>query len=204
MSTVAPENILEKSLPMLADQNWVSFDGFFHEEELSQLLQAAEKKWDQGDFRSAQIGRSGLQKINQEIRSDSTCWVDEKTLKVDFFWRKMSLIQRTLNQHFFLGIQNFEAHFARYESGQRYDRHIDQSPLKSALHGERLITFIVYLNKNWRASDAGELCIYQDSQEALIAPTWGKVILFKSDAISHSVQASHGLRWSLTGWFRRS
>lgn len=204
MSTIATDLILEQALTHFAEKGWSVSEQLFSNTELDQLLQAAEQAWQQGWFQPAQIGRSDQRQLEQRIRSDSICWLNQDHFQLTFLQQKLNHWQNYFNQNFYYGIREFEGHFARYESGQKYDRHIDQSARSSIYHGERMVTLILYLNQHWTADKGGQLCLFPDDQEILVEPLWGKVVFLKSDQIAHAVLPSHGVRWSLTGWFRRT
>jgi len=187
----------------LNDQDWVLIEGYFPEAVLQNLHQTARKLWQEGSFHAAKVGRSAEQKTETAIRSDWTSWIDLKTSAQQQLALDFANLQNELNRALYLGIQEFECHWARYNEGQFYDRHIDQSPSKSQLHGERVLSFVLYLNPNWQPGDGGELCLFHKDPEIRIEPRWGRIALFRSDTVPHAVMKSQKERWSLTGWFRR-
>src|SRR5690606_27096523 len=107
-----------------------------------------------------------------------------------------------LNHDFFLGLHRAEFHFARYDSGNGYARHMDQH--RGQPH--RRITLILYLTPGWREGDGGELCIYEpeapDRERQRVEPRQGRLVLFRSELFPHAVLPARKPRWSLTGWFR--
>jgi SM-20-related protein len=195
--------ISEQSLAHLAERDWVLLEDYFPEAQLQTLSKMAESLWHQGAFQAAKVGRSADQKLEASVRSDWTHWLDLKASENLELAVAIQHLQRELNQALYLGLQDFECHFARYSEGQFYARHIDQSPSKSSLHGERVISFVLYLNLNWQPGDGGELCLFHQDREMLIEPRWGRLMLFRSDTVPHAVMKSLKERWSLTGWFRR-
>ncbi len=193
------------TLDHLQSRQWAQVPDFFTEEELQSLKKSALLRWEKGLFQPAQVGRSQERQRAAQIRSDWTCWIDLQDPTLSFFSEKIAALMRELNQQFFLGIRSFECHFARYAEGQFYEEHIDQSSQASPLHGERVISFVLYLNENWQPGNGGELSIQFPGERALqISPTWGNLVLFRSDTVPHAVLPSKTERWSLTGWFRRS
>ncbi len=101
-----------------------------------------------------------------------------------------------------LGLFDFEAHFAVYNKGDFYKKHLD------SFKGEknRLISMVIYLNKDWQEADGGILNVYQDidDEKPLISvlPKWGNVILFLSEELAHEVTISNKTRYSIANWFR--
>jgi SM-20-related protein len=188
----------------LQNQHWVLIPDLLPEPVLISLKRQAQEWWDQGRFQPAQVGRRSDRQRQEDIRSDWIAWLD---LRQDSFADLSSLItslQQELNRDFFLGIRDFEVHFARYSEGQHYDEHIDQSPKKDLVSGERVISFVLYLNENWQTGDGGELQVRQGQDLIRIEPRWGHLMLFRSDTLPHRVLTARKERWSLTGWFRRS
>ncbi len=194
----------------LANQQWtlIELSKIDFDLNLQDLLDFAKHNWKIGSFKPAAVGRGAEQSRQDSIRSDSIYWLTGENLiekKANLFLQQ---IQNELNQNLYCGLQSFEAHLAHYAEGQFYQEHIDQPRAQSFLHGERLITFVLYLNKNWKAGDGGELKIRNTAPELpefqAIQPTFGTLILFKSQSVSHQVLLSNRERWSLTGWFRRS
>lgn len=196
--------ITPEMMDQLADKQWVVANQLWTEDELIQLKHLALKRWDSGQFQPAKVGRSSEQQRAAQIRSDWTCWVDLKLPEFENLAEKVESLRQNLNQSLYLGINQFECHFARYAEGQFYEEHIDQPRLQSPLHGERVISFVLYLNENWQPGNGGELRLRLNDKEILIEPLWGRLALFRSDTVPHAVLASRTERWSLTGWFRRS
>lgn len=101
------------------------------------------------------------------------------------------------NRELFLNLASSEFHFAVYPEGSFYRRHLDQFKERA----NRILTFIVYLNPNWKPGDGGELRIYRDDNQLDIEPIYGRMVLFKSAVLEHEVLPTQIKRRSLTGWF---
>jgi SM-20-related protein len=100
-----------------------------------------------------------------------------------------------------LGLKDFETHFTYYPAGSRYARHLDQ--FKTEDH--RRISFVCYLNTEWRPGNGGELRFFlpqDDGTESLldVAPIAGRLVCFRADTMEHEVLTAHKTRYSLTGW----
>ncbi len=179
---------------------WASIDQALSPEQAQDLLKWAQAQKIKGLFHAAEMGRGSERHQNQQLRGDSTYWL-EAALHPPLF-AALDVFQQKLNKELYLGLQEFECHFAHYPAGARYDKHLDKTVAAQPLSGERVISFVLYLNKNWTADDGGMLKLYV-SPEQLIEPTLGRMIVFRSDSIWHEVLISNNERWSLTGWFRR-
>ena len=70
--------------------------------------------------------------------------------------------------------------------------------------GNRVFSLILYLNKDWKPADGGQLRVYNDDGTFYdIQPIHGRVVCFRSDQILHEVLEANKPRISLTGWMRR-
>lgn len=189
----------ESQIQTLAEQDWLVIDDLLESGTLSQIKSLAVKHWQMNDFKPAEIGRSSERQKLQEIRGDSIFWLESPSSPISDLLRDL---QTQLNEALWLGINHCEVHFARYDKNAGYEAHIDQSSRTNPLLGQRVISFILYLNQDWQKVHAGQLCIHLESP-VLIEPIWGRIVLFKSDKVLHSVLPSQSERWSLTGWFRK-
>jgi SM-20-related protein len=64
-----------------------------------------------------------------------------------------------------------------------------------------MISLIIYLNKDWKNGDGGELRIYpQGNNSSDIQPLFNRCILFRSDTLEHEVLTANKDRRSVTGW----
>lgn len=148
----------------------------------------------------AGIGNNALLVQNQLIRSDKIYWLDrahDDPHENSFF----DLIDRFvvyLNRTCYTGITGYEFHYALYEKGSFYKKHLDQFRNNKS----RAYSMIMYLNTNWQEADGGELCIHHDDHLQTIAPNSGKCVFFKSSELEHEVLLTHQPRLSITGWLK--
>ena len=150
---------------------------------------------------SAGVGRDTDFQQNKKIRSDNIFWISKGDPQELAFLQNMELLRQGLNQRLYMGLFDFESHFATYPKGAYYQRHVD------ALRGRsnRVLTVILYLNDGWSADDGGELLMYSDHQQEPIQrvlPELGTMVVFLSEKFPHEVLESYRQRYSLTGWFR--
>lgn len=197
----------------LEEHGWAVCDRIVPPSLTHSLRNHAHQHWQQGLFKPAAMGRQVTANQNPDIRGDAICWLersDPAPASVQFLSFAEALSQ-DLNQHFYMGLRSHEFHFARYEPGRGYARHMDQHHDTQA----RKVSIVLYLNEDWQPHEGGELCLYNLADNnalpearrpvepvAKIAPVGGRLVMFCSDQIPHEVLAAHRVRWSLTGWFR--
>lgn len=151
-------------------------------------------------FSAAGIGIHGSAQHNKSIRSDKILWLDEAAnvqLEKSFFALMHEFILY-LNQTCYTGITGFEFHYALYEKGSFYAKHLDQFKQQSS----RAFSMIHYLNEDWKKEDGGELCLHLENIQQIIAPVSGTSVFFKSNEIAHEVLVTQVPRLSITGWLR--
>lgn len=157
----------------------------------------------QADFEAAHIGRGTDKKLINSIRGDVICWLDEGNDTDQTYLTWMENLRSKLNEALYLGLFDYECHYAIYGAGTGYAKHSD------VLNGKknRVLTTVLYLNENWQSSDGGELVLFEpEGIEVLatVAPKFGTMIIFLSESFPHEVLISHSTRRSITGWFRVS
>jgi SM-20-related protein len=188
----------------LEEQGWATSDQLFPNELIERLAAEAETLWSADQFHAARIGRGSQTALHNDIRGDSICWLNQQSQPpedfpgIDSFFQFAESFRCSLNERYFLGLNSAEFHFARYPAGQGYARHLDQHAGTRA----RKISFILYLNSAWQEKDGGQLVIETAERNIHILPSFGRVVLFRSDLIPHEVLPCFQTRWSLTGWFR--
>jgi SM-20-related protein len=186
----------------LADKGWTVCRDFMPAGYLNSLRTELNDAWNGGQLKPAAIGSGKERKIISEIRSDHIRWLDPHNLSpIQFlYWQKIEGLRQELNQRFFLGLADYEAHFAVYPAGSYYRKHLDRLRDRD----ERVITCVLYLNFAWDPLHGGQLRIYDDSNACVdIQPEAGIFVCFRSDLIYHEVLPCQATRYSLTGWLRR-
>jgi hypothetical protein len=67
--------------------------------------------------------------------------------------------------------------------------------------GDRAVTAIMYLNRNWEAADGGCLRMYREDQPFVdIQPSAGRLVIFDSRRMEHEVMPTRRQRWALSSW----
>jgi SM-20-related protein len=151
-------------------------------------------------FCKAKIGRGANSHWQPNVRSDSIAWLETANVNDQAYLIWMDKLRLDLNAALLLGLFDYEAHYAIYEAGAAYAKHID------VLQGQanRVVSTVLYLNDDWHHEDGGELILYNKNAEVVlkIEPHYAKMIIFLSADYPHEVLQSHATRRSIAGWFR--
>jgi len=174
----------------------------FVSEELAQnLIKRLFELKEQNLLKAAGIGNAAKLTQNSAIRSDAIYWLDRANNNEheNAFLDQVDAFVAYLNRSCYTGITGYEFHFALFDKGSFYRKHLDQFQDNSS----RQFSMITYLNENWQPEDGGELCIYDGDVAQKVAPINRKTVFFKSNELVHEVLESHKPRLSVTGWLRR-
>ena len=149
----------------------------------------------------AGVGRKDDYQRNQDIRGDAIQWLEAGDPAVTEFLCWMDKLRLGINQRLFLGLFDYESHYAVYAPGAFYQKHRD------AFRGKpgRKLSTVLYLNPDWDLMAGGELVLYDEaSVDELIrlAPECGRLVIFLSEDFPHEVLPATQLRKSIAGWFR--
>ncbi|GAB5527422.1 MAG: 2OG-Fe(II) oxygenase family protein [Roseivirga sp.] len=149
---------------------------------------------------AAKTGNNANVVQDSSMRGDLIYWLDRKhnDLHENSFFELMDLFVIYLNETCYTGITGYEFHYALYEKGSFYRRHLDQFQDDKG----RAYSMIMYLNTDWQQEDGGELCIHHAHHRQVISPLSGKCVFFKSSELEHEVLLSHEPRLSITGWLK--
>ena len=187
---------MNKLIDALSTHGYYIWDDFISQEEVAELRDCIPDDW-----KKARIGRNDDVTRIETIRSDKIQWLKrDMGAPVASFLDKMEEIRLEANRHFFLGLFEYEAHFAKYEKGDFYQKHLD------CFKGNenRRLTTVFYMNESWSEEDAGELVVYDlnDNEIATIPPRSGRLFVFLSEQFPHEVLPTNAERFSIAGWFR--
>lgn len=152
------------------------------------------------EFNQAGIGRATDYQISGGIRGDEIRWIDGQHPATQVYLAWIESLRLSLNRHLFLGLFDYECHYACYPKGAFYRKHLD------AFKGNtnRILSTVLYLNPIWEPEDGGELILYNSKDEYLetVLPDYGKMVIFLSKVFPHEVLTAHKPRYSIAGWFR--
>ncbi|MBC7691243.1 MAG: 2OG-Fe(II) oxygenase [Methylotenera sp.] len=177
---------------------------FFSRELILEIRADLERIQAEGTFVRAGTGQSGQGKgreVRDQVRRDEIHWLEDAIANPiqKILLGKIEDLKNTLNRTLYLGLSEFEGHYAAYPSGGFYKRHLDCFKEDDA----RIISLILYLNPDWKSSDGGRLRIYDlDSTHVDVDPVAGTLVGFLSREHEHEVLISHADRYGFAGWFK--
>lgn len=201
-SDVTELSLLDSVADSLALNSYAIIDNFLSDEEALDCLDVLQENKEEGNFKKAGIGTLGMHQIDKTIRGDEIKWLDNLNLSPasQVYMDQVGAMMRYFNRTLFLSLKDFECHFAHYPSGTFYKRHLDL--LKLSDH--RKLSFVFYLNPNWKEGDGGELLLYlqENGEEKTVTvnPILGRLVVFRSEILEHEVALAHKSRHSITGW----
>ena len=176
----------------LDQHGFALIDDAYSSEYTQALLEECTSHFNQ--FRDAAIQNG----VMSQIRSDHILWINDELKIAQQHIDYLNALSEQLNQAYFLGIQEVEAHFACYNAGEFYALHRDNPQQKNG----RLISTVYYLHEEWQEDWGGELRL-QDKNEQwhVIAPKPNRIAIFQSDLLHEVIQAKQQ-RLSITAWLR--
>lgn len=188
---------LNLAIDQLSDAGYFIWDDFVSNEEVKKLVSIANQGNQSGDFKKAGIGKQALFQLDKSIRGDYIKWLDRSNHNTSVlqFLDKIEVLKNSLNETCYLGLKDFETHFAIYPENTFYKKHVD----RFQQNAHRVISFVLYLNDDWQKGDGGELAIYLDDKIEIVQPLAGRLLLFRSE-LEHEVLMSYKKRYSVTGW----
>lgn len=169
--------------------------------ELNQALFQRVSRLDDNDFQRAGIGRDLDFQLNTRVRRDETRWLNPDHPTDAAYIAQMAEFRLAINRRLFMGLFDYESHYAHYAPGAFYKKHVDAFKGQS----NRVLTTVLYLNPDWQAAEGGQLLIYApDSDEIIekVNPNFGSFVIFLSEQFPHEVVKSMRDRYSIAGWFR--
>jgi len=168
--------------------------------ELAKFLAQEACNKSSNSFKKAGIGRQSQHMLDDSIRSDHICWIDDKTESSKAWLEWSDALKQYLNRRLFLGLNFFESHFAHYDKDSFYKKHRDAF----VGQGNRILSVVTYLNQLWQEDEGGQLVIYDDNGQELtrVLPEMGTIVIFLSEEFPHEVLPAKRERYSIAGWFR--
>lgn len=170
--------------------------------DLISRLQREVESLESSQMKEAGVGRKQDYQKVQNARRDYICWIEESHQAGAEFLDAMDNIKQVLNRQLMMGLFDYESHYARYQAGGFYEKHLDAFQGKS----NRILSSVLYLNDNWTKKDAGDFVLFdeQDNESEIgrFLPIKGRIVFFLSENFPHQVIASNRQRHSIAGWFR--
>lgn len=147
----------------------------------------------------AEFRAAGVQNgVVSHIRSDHILWIDGQLPIAQQHIKALEEFSQALNQAFYLGIKEVEAHFACYNAGEFYALHRDNPQQKN----DRMISTVFYVHESWQEDWGGQLRLQdKNGQWHIIQPSPNRLAIFQSNLL-HEVLRSKQQRLSITAWLR--
>ncbi|RMS12163.1 2OG-Fe oxygenase family oxidoreductase [Pseudomonas coronafaciens pv. coronafaciens] len=185
----------------LAASGWSQQNIFLPEALTLELEQECRKRAAEGELEPAGVGKGPALEVREGIRGDRIQWLEAGQVQCcDSYLELMDSLREALNRGLFLGLDDYESHFALYPPGAFYLRHVD----RFRDDDKRVVSAVLYLNNAWLPEHGGQLRMYlKDDLAYDVQPTGGCLVVFLSGDIPHEVMPATRDRLSLTGWFRR-
>ncbi|WP_374439488.1 2OG-Fe(II) oxygenase [Pseudomonas panipatensis] len=185
----------------LAEQGWSLQSVFLSAELTEALADECRARAQAGQLAAASVGRGEGQAVREGIRGDRIQWLEPgQSPACDRYLALMNALRQELNRSLYLGLEDFECHFALYPPGAFYQKHLD----RFRDDDRRSVSAVLYLNPSWLPQQGGALRLYlADGSARDIAPLGGSLVVFLSGEFPHEVLPAERERLSLTGWFRR-
>lgn len=172
--------------------------GFLGGELSTAACAEARSRFERGELRRAGVRRGADHRLDEAVRGDSICWLDEAVTGVFHdVWRRFDELRLQLNELAWLGLRRTELQLAHYPpNGAGYHRHRDAFPGDD----NRRMTAIVYLNPAWEPPHGGRLTLFVEPPLE-VEPTLDTFVVFRSQLIEHEVQPSFADRFAVTAWY---
>jgi len=185
----------------LAEHGWSQQNIFLPLDLTRALATECRKRAAEGELAPAAVGRGPFSEIREGIRGDHIQWIDPGQAEAcDSYLSLMNSLREAINRGLFLGLEDFESHFAMYPPGAFYLKHVD----RFRDDDRRMVSAVVYLNDGWLPEHGGQLRMYLDNDRVQdVQPVGGCLVVFLSGEVPHEVLPATRDRLSLTGWFRR-
>jgi SM-20-related protein len=190
-------NLYEKITNALVDNGYIIINNALPPKLTQELLSFAKT---QNSYKKAGISSSLDLHLDKARRRDKTLWLNEDNGVQSEYLSWTEGLKSYLNKELYLGLSYFETHFAIYQKGDFYEKHLDA--FKNSKN--RVVTVVYYLNEAWRQEDGGEIIIYDEDDMFLtkVAPIANTMIVFMSEKFPHEVLPTEATRYSIAGWFR--
>jgi SM-20-related protein len=201
MPTDSHNPLLSNIVDDLAARGW-SLQPLFTPQTLTlELAEECRTRAAQGALTPAGIGCGSALAVREGIRGDHIEWLqDGQSPACDRYLGLLDQLRLALNRGLYLGLEDYEGHFALYPPGAFYRKHVD----RFRDDDRRTVSAVLYLNQDWQPEQGGALRLYLgDGTTQDVLPQAGSLLVFLSADLPHEVLPASRERLSLTGWFRR-
>ena len=195
-------NQFEALIQGLLDQKYAYVDDFLPTEIIQGLVENLSNLCASDAMKLAGIGNKMVLKYDTLVRNDRVHWIEDDTtnpFELAYIGKINRFIQY-LNNTCYTSIKTYESHYANYEVGSFYKKHIDQFKTEKG----RKFSIILYLNQDWKDEDGGKIGLYPKGLDPVyVSPIAGRIVFFRSDELEHEVFPSHTReRNSIAGWMK--
>lgn len=233
-ATASSARITPESLSELDKKGYIILEDWLSKDLTQKLRDDINTLRSKDKFNIAKIGQDSTNTLNTDIRIAETCFLGESKLEDvpsdarDKLYEVLDNLRLDLSGNEILN--EFDASgqlikaapaldkslsellYAYYPMGGFYRRHCDSVVGSASVL--RSYSLLLYLNNEWKESDAGHLRIHLDSGKDFlpegedpnyvdVEPKGGTLVLFKSDKIPHEVMDTKSERMAVVGWYNR-
>ena len=208
--------IQDADLATLQSQGYVVIPDFLPASLQEALRQDVSNLRDTHHFKIAKIGQDSTNALNEDIRVAETCFLGPSKLQDvpsparNELYKVLDQVRSVLPGP--LDPNLTELLYAYYPKGGFYRRHRDAIPGSASVL--RSYSLLLYLNKDWKPKDGGQLLLHRDQGGDFlppgevpnfveVAPKGGTLVLFQSDAVPHEVLDTNAERLAVVGWYNR-
>jgi SM-20-related protein len=199
--SVALGGLEPAAIDRLVQHGWCCQDAYLPEELTQALAAQCVALKEAGSLQPASVGRGDARQRRADIRTDEIEWLTScHSNACARYLLMMDALRGALNVGLYLGLDEYESHFAHFSPGAFYGKHLD----RFRDNDTRTISVVLYLNPDWLAGDGGALRLHPvDKASEDIAPLGSRLVLFLSADMQHEVMPAYRNRLSIAGWFRR-
>lgn len=185
----------------LCQAGWCLQDQFIPADLAAQLASECVSAMHSGQMKGAGVGSGHAPMLQPSIRGDHIQWLEAgQSEACDRYLASMEALRQQLNRELFLGLEEYESHFALYAPGAFYRAHLD----RFRDDDKRTVSVVIYLNQDWQPGHGGALRLHPEGESVIdILPEAGRMALFLSAEMLHEVLPTTRERLSIAGWFRR-
>jgi SM-20-related protein len=199
--TTLQETSFDALIDDLAEHGWAIQTAALPADLTRELAVECRARQNKGALLPAGVGRGGAQAVNVAVRGDQIEWLEAaQSPACARYLALLDELRLSLNRALYLGLEDYEGHFALYPPGAFYQKHLD----RFRDDDKRSVSAVFYLNDDWQPEQGGALRLYLgEGRELDVYPQAGTLLLFMSADWPHAVLPANRQRLSLTGWFRR-
>ena len=199
--TTLSRTTLDRLLDDLAEQGWAIVANALPADLTLELAKECRARANLGALQPAGVGRGSAHGVQEGVRGDHIQWLEPGQCAAgDRYLAMLDDLRGQLNQALYLGLEDYEGHFALYPPGTFYQKHLD----RFRDDDRRAVSAVFYLNSDWLPEQGGALRLYLAAGRELdVLPEAGTLVVFLSADQAHEVLPATRERLSLTGWLRR-